>query len=404
MKTAIWFVIVLLPFFNFFIAPNVSFADVGLLIGCMAVFFRDYKSIYILRKTKHKYLIILLIWTVLSSLFLLLNPANDHVNYLGIINNSLRFLFIIYLFINLRFFFRNNSLTNYTIIVWIKVIYFVCFLGFIEYLLQFVGVYYSYYVDGITTTTSRVSSQSFRISSVFNEPSYLVIYLNISLIVISEYYKQNKATFRMNYKRVLYTSLLTILLAQSLLGIALIILVLVLYKDLIFGKSLRKNGMKIGLGFSFVAGVLIYLNFDRIQAVYALEDGSANHRLLGSVELANKIIEKNYLLTGVGIGQQKQFLLENTLIFNNHFFNKKVSRNSGINNMFVLIFFQIGIVGLTLYLFFLYDTFKENKKIFLFLIVSGFGWAFTFNPLYWFCISILNILINGRKKNLVYLN
>ena len=404
MKTAIWFVIVLLPFFNFFIAPNVSFADVGLLIGCTAVFFRDYKSIYILNKTKHKYLIILLIWTVLSSLFLLLNPANGHVNYLGMIKNNLRFLLIIYLFINLRFFFRNNFLTNYTIRVWIKVIYFVCFLGFIEYFLQFVGVYYSYYVEGITTTTSRAPSQSFRISSVFNEPSYLVIYLNFSLIVISEFYKQNKASLGMNYKRVLYTSLLTILLAQSLLGIALIILVLVLYKDLIFGKSLRKNGVKIVFGFSIVAGVLIYLNFDRIQKVYALEDGSANHRLLGSVELANKIIERNYLFTGVGIGQQKQFLLENTLIFTNHFFMKDVSRNSGINNMFVLIFFQIGIVGLILYLFFLYDVFKDNKKIFLFLIVSGVGWAFTFNPLYWFCISILNILINGRKKNLVHLN
>lgn len=404
MKTAIWFVIVLLPFFNFFIAPNISFADVGLLIGCIAVFFRDFKSIYILKKTKYKYLVILLVWTVLSSLFLLYDSANDHVNYFGMIKNNLRFLFIIYLFMNLRFFFRNNNLINYTIRVWVKVIYFICFLAFIEYLLQFVGIYYSYYIEGITTTTSRALKQSFRISSIFNEPSYLVIYLSFSLVVISEFYKQNKANFGMNYKLLLYTSLLTVFLAQSLLGIVLMLLVLFLYKELIFGKSLTRNGVKIVIGLSIIGGLLISLNLERIQKVYELKDGSANHRLLGSVELANKIIERNYLFTGVGLGQQKQFLIENTLIFKNHFFMKKVSRNSGINNMFVLIFFQIGIVGLILYLFFLYDTFKDNKKILMFLFISGFGWAFTFNPLYWFCISMLNILINGRKKNLVYLN
>ena len=93
MKTIIWLVIVLLPFFNFFIAPNISFADVGLLIGCFGFFFYDNKSMIFLREKKSNYLIYILIWVVLSSLLLLLDNKNSYINSLGIIKNILRFLF-----------------------------------------------------------------------------------------------------------------------------------------------------------------------------------------------------------------------------------------------------------------------------------------------------------------------
>ena len=240
MKTIIWLVIVLLPFFNFFIAPNISFADVGLLIGCFGFFFYFNESMIFPREKKSNHLIYILIWVVLSSLLLLLDNKNSYINSLGIIKNIFRFLMIVYFFVNLNFIFRNNFLQNYLFKTWLKVIYFICLLAFVEYLLQFFGIYYSYYFDGITTTTGRTLKESFRISSIFNEPSYLVIYLNFSLLVITEFYSQYKLSFKLNYTRLLYLIVLTTALAQSIVGFILLTLVLISYKDMIFGNRVKK--------------------------------------------------------------------------------------------------------------------------------------------------------------------
>ena len=403
MKTIIWLLVFLLPFFNFFIAPNISFSDIGLIIGCLGLFFYNKTSIFLNGKNNNL-LIYLFGWFILSSFLLLLNPENNYINFTGIIKNGIRFLLIIYFFNNFRFIFRNNYLLNYLFKVWEKVIFFICFLAFIEYSLQFFGIYYSYYFEGITTTTGRSLKESFRISSIFNEPSYLVIYLNFSLLVISEFYSQYKHRSKINYKILLIVIFIVIIIARSLVGFILLTFVLTIYNHTIFGNRVKKNKFKFFLIFLIFSGLTIILNQDRIQAVTNLEDGSANHRLLGSIEISNKIIENDFYLTGVGLGQQKLFLEKKQFSFYDHFFMKGFSRSSGINNMFILIFIQIGIIGLFLYLLFLYRTFKLQKKIFLFFIVSGFGWAYTFNPLYWFSISILTLLINGRKKNLIHLN
>ena len=404
MKTVIWFVIVLLPFFNFFVAPNISFADIGLIIGSLCLFLFKNKSFFFSKEIKSDYLIYFLVWAILSSFFLLLNPENSHIDSFGLIKNILRFLVVVYFFLNLKFIFRNFYLFNYLFKTWEKVIYFVCLLAFFEYFLQFFGIYYSYYFEGITTTTGRTPNKFFRISSIFNEPSYLVIYLNLSLLVITEYYSQYKFSSKLNYKRLLFTIVLTILLAKSIVGYLLLIFILISYKGIIFENRVKGNSVIYFFIFSVFFGLIFFFNNKRIQNIYDLEDGSANHRLLGSFELGKVIIENDYYFTGVGIGQHKLFLEEKTFSLEDHFFMKGESRNSGINNMFILVYFQLGIVGLFLYLYFLYNSFRSRKIIFLFFLISGFGWAFTFNPLYWFCISILHIIINGRKKNLIYIN
>ena len=404
MKTTIWIVIVLLPFFNFFIAPNISFAEIGLLIGCISLFIHNKKSIFIFNNVRHRKLIYFLIWVLFSSFLFLIDTSNSHIKYLTIVKSHLRFFMILYLFFNLRFIFRNNYLLNYLIRVWVYVIYFICFLAFIEYSLQFFGIYYSYYFDGITTTTGRSLKESFRISSIFNEPSYLVIYLNFSLLVILEFLHQNMINSKLKLTRLIIIIFLTTLAAKSIVGFVLMLFLFLAYKDEIFGDILSKNSITVYFIFSIVAGLVIITNIDRIVDIYDLKDGSANHRLLGAWELNTLIIQGDNFIKGVGLGQHKNFLIAESYAFKDHFFMKGVSRNSGINNMFVLILVQTGIVGLFLYVNFLFDVFRNHKAIFLFFLISGFGWAFTFNPLYWFCISILHIIINGRKKNPIYLH
>jgi len=404
MKATIWIVIVLLPFFNFFIAPNISFADIGLLIGCVSLLFHNNKSIFILSSAENRKLIFLLIWVLFSSFLFILDTSNNYIKYLTIVTSHLRFLMILYLFFNLRFFFRNNYLLNYLIRVWVYVIYFICFLAFIEYSLQFFGIYYSYYFEGITTTTGRSLKESFRISSIFNEPSYLVIYLNFSLLIILEFINQNIINSKLKLRRLLIIIFLTTLLAKSLVGFVLMLTLILVYKDLIFGNIISKNSLVVYFIFSLFSGLVLYSNMDRLEEIYELEDGSTNHRLLGALELSTIISEGDNFIKGVGLGQHKNFLIAKAYSFKDHWFMDGVSRNSGINNMFLLILVQTGIVGLFLYLYFLYNTFRRRKSIFLFFLISGFGWAYTFNPLYWFCVSILNIIINGRKKNLIHLH
>ena len=116
------------------------------------------------------------------------------------------------------------------------------------------------------------------------------------------------------------------------------------------------------------------------------------------------LIYENYPGTGIGLGQQKNFLNSTELIFQNHFYSQTIGTGSGINNMFILVFFQLGFVGLSIYISLLYFIFRRKKGIFIFLVISGFGWAFMFNPLYWFCISILNIVINGKQESIIHFN
>tara|TARA_S200000501_G_C20862736_1_gene760590 strand:- start:723 stop:1931 length:1209 start_codon:yes stop_codon:yes gene_type:complete len=402
MKKIVWIIILFLPFFNFFVFPNISVADIGLAIACFSLFFKSKNSIFILRLKQNIYFIIFLIWTIISSLFIFLNPENDYFVFTGLIKNLLRFTMIIYIFTNIRYLLWNHYLLNYAINLWIKVIYFICILGFVEYFLQFFGIYYSYYFEGITTTTSRQLSESFRISSIFNEPSYLVIYLNFSLLTISEFFKRNKTFSKKTYVRLLITIFITTAIAQSLVGVVLFLYIIFIYRNRIFDTN--NNQLFVLFSISVFTILLFYLNIERLQRISEFQDGSSNHRLLGSFELANKIFQSDYVITGVGIGQHKHFLINKSYVFDYHFFMKSVSRNSGVNNMFTLIFFQTGIIGLFIYLVLLFNIFKKRKSIFLFYLISGFGWAFTFNPLYWFSISILHLLINAKQKNPIHIN
>ena len=111
MKATIWIVIVLLPFFNFFIAPNISFADVGILIGCASLSFQNKKSIFIFNSVKnHQKLIYLLIWILFSSFLFVFDTTNNHIKYLTIVTSHLRFFMILYLFFNLKFIFKKKLL------------------------------------------------------------------------------------------------------------------------------------------------------------------------------------------------------------------------------------------------------------------------------------------------------
>lgn len=403
MNKAVKFFIYSIPFFNFYIAPNISFSDVGLVFLVFSIILNKKKSFFNFKNFSVNFLHYLFLWSILAIIILTIFESVTYIDHFGFFKNSLRFIIVIYLFKNAKFLFRNSRDLKEFPLILVRTVKFVCILGFIEFLLQFIGIKYSYFIEGITTTTSRQTEQFFRISSVFNEPSYLGIYLNFSLITLSEIFKRFNVISRKQYTNLIYLIILTLLLARSLIGFSLFLIVLMIYSDILFKKDFFKNKVIIYVVLSMVLLGTVFINSDRISDVVSLKDGSGNHRLLGTYELAT-VIYKDFVLTGIGLGQQRNFLDNAYLLFQNHYYKSNLGTGSGINNMFILVFFQLGSVGLLIYFILIYRVFRKEKGIFLFFIISGFGWAYMFNPLYWFSISILNIFINGKEKDTIYIN
>ena len=199
----------------------------------------------------------------------------------------------------------------------------------------------------------------------------------------------------------------TIVLSQSIIGIILLGLILYHHRERVLSRFLNKYRVFLVLGMgAFILAVLSF-NIERIDSITNQSDGSANHRLEGSYELFSFMVSGKYVFTGIGIGQQRKFLMDNTINFEKHYFNKKANTRSGINNLYVLIMFQIGVFGLIFYVLFFVFTFKSRPFISLFIFISGFAWGLFFNPFYWFSLSVLNIIINesdNKKKNIVRIN
>ena len=403
MNKAIIFFICSLPFFNFYVAPNISFSDVGMIILVLSMIFSKKNILFYFKNKGLIFVYLLFLWSIIAIIILNNNATINYIDYFGFFKNILRFLFVIYLFINSRILFRSGKRIKLIFSTWIRVVKFVCILGIIEFFLQFFGIYYSYYFDGITTTTGRTLEKFFRISSVFNEPSYLGIYLNFSLVVLYELKKRLNFLSIKQFSNLIYYVLLTLLLSRSLSGFLLFFIVLVLYKNYIFSARLVRYKLVSFMIIGILGIGAFFINYQRLNDVATQNDGSTNHRFLGSYELFNAIYE-DFALTGTGLGQQKNFLNSSHLTFQNHYYMQDLNTGSGINNLFVLFFFQLGLIGLFLFILVLYYIFINNKKLFLFIIISCFGWAYMFNPLFWFSISILNVIINGKQKNIIYIN
>lgn len=403
MSKVLKFFIYSLPFFNFYIAPNISFSDVGL--GFLVVFliFTKKQSIFELKNYSLSFFYSLFLWSVLAIIILLYDESVNYIDISGVLKNLLRFFIVVYLFKNSRYLFKSSKDLKGISYTWVKVVKLICFLGIIEFLLQFIGIRYSYFIEGITTTTGRQTERFFRISSIFNEPSYLGIYLNFSLLVILELNKSYKVISKKELNRVVAIIILTLVLARSLIGVSLFLFIIFLYSDIFFKRDFFRNKIVIYIAIGSAVIGAFFLNSDRIMNIISFNDGSGNHRILGTYELG-MLIYQNFPSTGIGLGQQKNFLDNTELVFQNHFYSQVIGTGSGINNMFILVFFQLGIVGLSIYGLLLFHVFRRKRGIFLFLIISGFGWAFMFNPLYWFCISFLNIIINGKQKSIVHIN
>jgi hypothetical protein len=253
---------------------------------------------------------------------------------------------------------------------------FLLVLVLVEKLLQFIGIYYTYTIPGITTNTGPPTGP-FRPSGPFDEPSYLAIYL------VLNYYIFLISKCEMKYWRVIIFCL--IIISQSFTGLAAIpILLLADYRTGNLSKSQQRIILIVGLTL-FIMGS--YFLSSRFNSILINEDGSVIHRLNGSFELMGYLWQ-NKLWTGIGLGQWKNWLFSADISLNSFFFMKDYSIRSGVNNALLMNMGNSGIFGVLVMIWF---SIKISRDLFFQLIIYWvyFSWGFFFHPLLFLFFAIV---------------
>ena len=223
-----------------------------------------------------------------------------------------------------------------------------------------------------------------RSRSFWSEPAHFAIFISLVFILLLFIEKGNLE------KRYYVVYVLGILLANSLSGYAIMIAIFALY--LIDFREI-KNVIKILLGlFTFAAALYVLIQKNtylrgRVANLFALKDHSGVVRTIGGFKFLDYIP-----WYGVGIGNHanyyKSLLGLGTLWF---------SGSGEFYNNILLAIITMGYIGAVGFLLFEYQVLKKDKKIFVALIISHFGWGKLYTIPIWLFL-ILYILLKNQVE------
>ena len=363
-------------FFNFYPINNISILDIYLF----------YYVIIHIGHFKNVEKPILFTILVLLSSFLVAGVFSIQESYFGVsqyLLNSLRILFycVVYFIVS-----ETTKKGNFTLIKNLRAsLTVLLFLVVVEQVIQFLGVYWSYTIPGITTNTGSKFAP-FRPSGTFDEPSYLAVYLGLVYFILQE------ANVADKYWRLLIFILLV--LSRSLTGF-LILPVLMLIEFRKYGFWRRRLPLFVILG-----GLLIIIGSSLLgeRILGALSDASLTHRLAGSWEVFSYLWNEKFW-TGLGLGQWLNWLNEEGESSESFFFMKGYSRGSGINNVLLMNYGSAGVIGLFATIYFGLRV-NRGLKFQSILLWIYFSWGYFFHPMIFLFFGIINGLkeLNSRHN------
>lgn len=266
-------------------------------------------------------------------------------------------------------------------------------IGIIQFVLMQINIKPEFRIASLTTN-ENLSLEIDRITSIFSEPAHLSIYLGMILSLSLNFYKYHPKPKL--YKYFVILVLLNLLLSMSLIGffILMYLLFMLLYDTEEtqgrFVRKFKKTFILVFVSFTVLIAVLQidFLNdkiFERIYSVAELDDGSANQRLLGGFEYASSALTE-HPVTGVGLGQLIPYYKYSNFVFNNYWAEEE--GGGGVNNIFVSIAIQSGIIGLILFSIFINNLYNHNKYLLIMSIILCFSWGYFNTPLFWFYFYI----------------
>ena len=323
------------PFFNTF-----SIGDLALLIF-NSFYFLQFKKIPEVILKKEFFLFAFIIWIIIS-IFLI----NDF-NLSTYLNRFFRLsvVFLSYFCIQSYFHFRPIKIMNlprYILILNFLII------GLI--IIEFISTLYGDKID-FRLTYRELELNSYRIRSIFTEPSILSIFLVcISLFILKYANESNNLKY---YK-------------------AIIAMVLAIF------FALNQFNLKFN---------------ERLDRIIDNEDNSANQRVLGSWAASHLL--SNNIYYGNGLGHESQIKHLKIDIDN---FSKL---NPKLNNSFAVFYYENGLIGLFLILGFILSKFRMHKYLVFFAIFFCFSHGSYFYAIFWVALALLKLNYKPFEKKII---
>jgi len=224
------------------------------------------------------------------------------------------------------------------------------------------------------------SIYSGRPNSLFMEPAHF------ALFILPIFYLSLKRNTKLT-SLILFVSLF---LSTSTLGI--VVAIFIIISHYIYNFKFNRNFM---FGFvSIIIGILIALNLNIIQDYVVdkltIEYFANSMRIFRPITYF-KEIDNVSLVFGIGLNQMEEYFLTNFNIITHNY-----------SNTYFFTIFSFGIIGLLVWLFFMYSLYKNiNKKyigLFIVFLVIQFTDQLLFNT---FLIYYIALIVFSSNKNTI---
>lgn len=237
---------------------------------------------------------------------------------------------------------------------------------------------------GLATETTMFNNVGMmRSRSFWSEPAHFAIF--ISLIFILLLFNQKDELEKKYY--VFYA--VGMICANSVSGYGIMIAIFALY---IVNFQHRKNIIKaIGEGVTFIIALVVLINQNdylrgRLINFFDMKDHSGVVRTVGGFHILEYVP-----WYGTGIGNHANFY--KSLSNMNEFW---FSGSGEFYNVILVAIVTIGYIGAIGFILFQYQIMKTDKKMFIALMVTHFGWGKLYTTPIWVFLIIYIVLKNRR--------
>lgn len=371
----------MLHLFNYYVGVF-TVSDLFLILLVIYVIFK-FKKIVL----KKSYLPLILFW-IITGVFSLFNLGSDFFSFNDFILAYLKLTLYVFSFVVLLpYFVKNYDKLNKIIINSLIIL---CGIGIYQLIAHYLFPYlpYSFAPEIFSNRPGYDAMFSyksggvfFRIKSIYSEPAHFSIYINL----LYAYLLHNEIILK---KWIHILIITTILLTLSLAGIGLLILnyslVLIKYKVIKSKKAIFFISVFLGV-LAFVASNEYVIR--RVSNIISLTEGSGTRRLFGGFELA-----KEFPFYGIGLGNLQNFYYSLSKTF-------EYATGWQIHNVFPIIFSVSGIIGVCVFLYFLYQLNRNNYLLGIFLLGSFFTWGYFNTTPFW--VFLLLIYTGNMSRSLM---
>lgn len=211
-----------------------------------------------------------------------------------------------------------------------------------------------------------------RLHGLVSEPAHFCIFIGLIAAVLLSYYRKQEANMPFGTKFTIFFSFFMVMLSISMTGILfaaiLFSYVLLSYIDSVSRKKKQLLLLILPILLVIFVVIIVILNEDRVNRILDMNDVSSNQRMIGTWTMTLYGLEMyNSFLYGLGTGQSGNFIEQSGFLMEG-FYNEN---DINLSNTFSLLLMQNGIIGITLFLLFIYLFYHRRSKL-LFVILLAY--------------------------------